>query len=71
MDDGIDSRKIALSHADFPIGGHCCGHLMDLIFGTFVMFFQNLFTAPLWQSFSLLAYAWALAFVRHTITLYL
>ena len=38
-------------------------------FGTFVMgLFQGLFTAPSWQSFSLLACGWALACERHTIT---
>jgi hypothetical protein len=41
-------------------------------FGTFVMLlFQNLFTAPSWQSFSLLACGWTLAVGRHTITTYL
>jgi DDE superfamily endonuclease len=41
-------------------------------FGTFVMeLFQGLFTAPAWQSFSLLACGWALATDRHTITTYL
>jgi hypothetical protein len=33
--------------------------------------FQGLFTAPSWQSFSLLACGWALATDRHTITTYL
>jgi hypothetical protein len=41
-------------------------------FGTFVMrLFQDLFTAPSWQSFSLLACGWTLAVGRHTITTYL
>jgi DDE superfamily endonuclease len=41
-------------------------------FGTFVMgLFHGLFTAPSWQSFSLLACGWALATDRHTITTYL
>jgi hypothetical protein len=41
-------------------------------FGTFVMgLFHGLFTAPAWQSFSLLACGWALATDRHTITTYL
>jgi hypothetical protein len=41
-------------------------------FGTFVMgLFQGCFTAPAWQSFSLLACGWALATDRHTITTYL
>jgi hypothetical protein len=41
-------------------------------FGTFVMgLFRGLFTAPAWQSFSLLACGWALATDRHTITTYL
>ena len=41
-------------------------------FGTFVMgLFHGLFTAPAWQSFSLLASGWALATDRHTITTYL
>jgi hypothetical protein len=41
-------------------------------FGTFVMgLFRGLFTAPSWQSFSLLACGWALATDRHTITTYL
>jgi DDE superfamily endonuclease len=41
-------------------------------FGTLVMgLFHGLFTAPSWQSFSLLAYGWALATDRHTITTYL
>lgn len=40
-------------------------------FGTFVMgLFHGLFTAPAWQSFSLLACGWALATDRHTITTY-
>jgi len=41
-------------------------------FGTFVMvMFQGLFTAPSWQTFTLLACGWALASGRHTITAYL
>lgn len=41
-------------------------------FGRFVMrLFQPLFSAPSWQSFTLLAYGWALASTRHTITSYL
>jgi hypothetical protein len=41
-------------------------------FGTFVMgLFHGLFTAPAWQSFSLLACGWAVATDRHTITTYL
>lgn len=41
-------------------------------FGTFVMeLFQGLFTAPAWQSFTLLACGWALATDRHTITTYM
>jgi hypothetical protein len=32
--------------------------------------FHGLFTAPSWQSFSLLACGWALATDRHTITTY-
>jgi len=41
-------------------------------FGLFVMgLFQSLFTAPSWQSFSLLACGWAWATDRHTITTYL
>jgi DDE superfamily endonuclease len=41
-------------------------------FGTFVMrLFQGLFTAPSWQSFSLLACGWTLTVGRHTITTYL
>jgi len=40
-------------------------------FETFVMgLFHGLFTAPSWQSFSLLACGWALATDRHTITTY-
>jgi hypothetical protein len=38
-------------------------------FGTFVMgLFRGLFTAPSWQSFSLLACGWALVTDHHTIT---
>ena len=38
-------------------------------FGTVVMpLFQGLFTAPSWQTFTLLAWGWALATDRHTIT---
>ena len=33
--------------------------------------FQGIFTAPSWQSFTYLAYGWALATDRHTITTYL
>jgi hypothetical protein len=41
-------------------------------FGMFVMgLFQGLFTAPSWQSFSLLACGWALTSGKHTITTYL
>jgi hypothetical protein len=41
-------------------------------FGRFVMMlFQPLFNAPSWQSFMLLAYGWAVASERHTITSYL
>jgi len=41
-------------------------------FGLFVMdLFHGLFTAPSWQTFSLLACGWALAGGRHTITTYL
>jgi DDE superfamily endonuclease len=41
-------------------------------FGMFVMgLFHGLFTAPSWQSFSLLASGWALASEKHTITTYL
>jgi DDE superfamily endonuclease len=41
-------------------------------FGTFVMeLFRGLFTGPSWQSFVLLAWGWALANDRHTITTYL
>jgi hypothetical protein len=41
-------------------------------FGTFVMvLFQGLFTAPSWQSFTLLACGWALAGRQHTIASYL
>lgn len=41
-------------------------------FGMFVMgLFRNIFTAPSWQSFSLLACGWALACEKHTITTYL
>ena len=41
-------------------------------FGIFVMgLFQGLFTAPSWQTFTLLACGWALAGERHTITTYL
>jgi DDE superfamily endonuclease len=41
-------------------------------FGTFVMvMFQGLFTAPSWQTFTLLACGWVLASGRHTITAYL
>ena len=41
-------------------------------FGRFVMgLFQDLFTAPSWQNFSLLAYGWTLAIGQHTITTYL
>ena len=38
-------------------------------FGMFVLgFFQGLFTAPSWQSCSLLACGWALTSGKHTIT---
>jgi hypothetical protein len=41
-------------------------------FGTVVMtLFQDLFTAPSWRTFTLLACGWALATDRHTITTYL
>ena len=41
-------------------------------FGIFVRgLFQGLFTAPSWQTFTLLACGWALAGERHTITTYL
>lgn len=41
-------------------------------FGRFVMnLFQPFFTTPSWQSFALLAYGWALARERHTVTAYL
>ncbi len=41
-------------------------------FGTVVMtLFHDLFTAPSWHTFTLLAYGWALATDRHTITTYL
>jgi hypothetical protein len=41
-------------------------------FGTFVLgLFRSLFTAPAWQSCSLLAYGWAFATDRHTIPTYL
>jgi hypothetical protein len=41
-------------------------------FGMFVMgLFPGLFTAPSWQSFSLLACGWALASGKHTIAIYL
>lgn len=41
-------------------------------FGTVVMtLFQDLFTAPSWQTFTSLACGWALAGDRHTITTYL
>ena len=41
-------------------------------FGMFVMgLFQGIFSAPSWQSFSLLASGWALASGQHTITTYL
>ena len=40
-------------------------------FGTVVMtLFQGLFTAPSWQTFTSLAWGWALATDRHTITTY-
>lgn len=38
-------------------------------FGMFVMgLFHGIFTAPSWQSFSLLACGWALASGQHTMT---
>jgi hypothetical protein len=41
-------------------------------FGTVLMtLFQGLLTAPSWQTFPFLAYGWALASDRHTITTYL
>jgi hypothetical protein len=41
-------------------------------FGTLMMrWFQDPLTAPSWQTFSLLAYGWALAVGRQTITTYL
>src|SRR3954451_5989820 len=41
-------------------------------FGCFVMdLLQGLFTAPSWQTFGLLAWGWAMARERHTITTYL
>jgi hypothetical protein len=41
-------------------------------FGTVLMtLFQDLFTAPSWQSFAYLAYGWSLAWGRQTITTYL
>ena len=41
-------------------------------FGLFVMdLFHGLFTAPSWQTFTVLACGWVLASDRHTITTYL